>query len=87
MKKGKPEVQPELPKGIVSEKGEPEVHPELPEGIVSEKGEPEVLEKTEFLYRKGDSTINEIEKLSITQHIIEEKWFRNFTDRKRCLSS
>ena len=70
--KGKPEVQPELPKGIVSEKGEPEVHPELPEGIVSEKGEPEVLEKTEFLYRKGDSTINEIEKLSITQHIIEE---------------
>ena len=70
--KGKPEVQPELPKGIVSEKGEPEVHPELPKGIVSEKGEPEVLEKTEFLYRKGDSTINEIEKLSITQHIIEE---------------
>ena len=55
-----------------SEKGEPEVQPELPEGIVSEKGEPEVLEKTEFLYRKGDSTINEIEKLSITQHIIEE---------------
>ena len=70
--KGEPEVHPELPKGIVSEKGEPEVHPELPEGIVSEKGEPEVLEKTEFLYRKGDSTINEIEKLSITQHIIEE---------------
>ena len=40
--KGEPEVQPELPEGIVSEKGEPEVQPELPEGIVSEKGEPEV---------------------------------------------
>ena len=70
--KGKPEVQPELPKGIVSEKGEPEVCPELPEGIVSEKGEPEVLEKIEFLYEKGDFTINEIEKLSTTRHIIEE---------------
>ena len=40
--KGEPEVQPELPEGVVSEKGEPEVRPELPEGIVSEKGEPEV---------------------------------------------
>ena len=40
--KGEPEVQPELPEGIVSEKGEPEVQPELPEGVVSEKGEPEV---------------------------------------------
>ena len=40
--KGEPEVQPELPEGIVSEKGEPEVRPELPEGVVSEKGEPEV---------------------------------------------
>ena len=40
--KGEPEVQPELPEGVVSEKGEPEVQPELPEGIVSEKGEPEV---------------------------------------------
>ena len=70
--KGEPEVQPELPEGVVSEKGEPEVQPELPKGIVSEKGEPEVLEKTEFLYRKGNSTINEIVKLSITRHIIEE---------------
>ena len=40
--KGEPEVQPELPEGVVSEKGEPEVQPELPEGVVSEKGEPEV---------------------------------------------
>ena len=40
--KGKPEVQPELPEGVVSEKGEPEVQPELPERVVSEKGEPEV---------------------------------------------
>ena len=40
--KGEPEVQPELPEGVVSEKGEPEVRPELPEGVVSEKGEPEV---------------------------------------------
>ena len=40
--KGEPEVQPELPEGVVSEKGEPEVQPELPEGIVSEKGEPEI---------------------------------------------
>ena len=70
--KGEPEVQSELPEGVVSEKGEPEVQPELPKGIVSEKGEPEVLEKTEFLYRKGNSTINEIVKLSITRHIIEE---------------
>ena len=40
--KGEPEVQPELPEGVVSEKGEPEVQPALPEGVVSEKGEPEV---------------------------------------------
>ena len=40
--KGEPEVQPELPEGVVSEKGEPEVRLELPEGVVSEKGEPEV---------------------------------------------
>ena len=40
--KGEPEVQPELPEGIVSEKGEPEVQPALPEGVVGEKGEPEV---------------------------------------------
>ena len=40
--KGEPEVQPELPEGIVSEKGEPEVQPALPEGGVGEKGEPEV---------------------------------------------
>ena len=43
--KGEPEVQPELPEGVVSEKGEPEVRPELPEGVVSEKGEPEVQPK------------------------------------------
>jgi len=71
-KKGEPEVQPELPEGVVSEKGEPEVQPELPEGVVSEKGEPEVLEKPEFVYEKGDSTTNEIDKLSITRYIIEE---------------
>ena len=70
--KGEPEVQPELPEGVVSEKGEPEVQPELPEGVVSEKGEPEVLGKPEFVYEKGDSTTNEIDKLSITRYIIEE---------------
>ena len=43
--KGEPEVQPELPEGVVSERGEPEVQPELPEGIVSEKGEPEIQPK------------------------------------------
>ena len=40
--KGEPEVQPELPEGVISEKGEPEIQPGLPEGVVSEKGEPEV---------------------------------------------
>ena len=69
--KGEPEVKPELPEGIVSEKGDPEVQPELPEGVVSEKGEPEVLEKPEFLYGKGDSTINEINKISEIQKAIE----------------
>ena len=43
--KGEPEVQPELPEGVVSERGEPEVQTELPEGIVSEKGEPEIQPK------------------------------------------
>ena len=43
--KGEPEVQPELPEGVVSERGEPEVQPELPEGIVSERGEPEIQPK------------------------------------------
>ena len=69
--KGEPEVQPELPEGIVSEKGEPEVQPELPEGVVSEKGEPEVLEKPEFLYGKGDFTINEINKTTEIPKVIE----------------
>ena len=69
--KGEPEVQPELPEGVVSEKGEPEVQPELPEGIVSEKGEPEVLEKPEFLYGKGDSTINGINKTTEIPKVIE----------------
>ena len=69
--KGEPEIQSELPEGIVSEKGEPEVQTELPEGVVSEKGEPEVLEKPEFLYGKGDSTINEINKISEIQKVIE----------------
>ena len=62
----------------MSEKGEPEVQPELPEGVVSEKGEPEVLNKPEFLYRKGDSTIKDIGKLSITRHIIEENGLEIF---------
>ena len=69
--KGEPEVQPELPEGIVSEKEEPEVQPELPEGVVSEKGEPEVLEKPEFLYGKGDFTINEINKTTEIPKVIE----------------
>ncbi len=54
-----------------SEKGEPEVQPELPEGVISEKGEPEVLEKPEFLYGKGDSTINEINKTTEIPKVIE----------------
>ena len=53
--KGEPEVQPELPEGIVSEKGEPEVQPALPEGVVSEKGEP---------------VIHPVTPLLITRHII-----------------
>ena len=53
--KGEPEVQPELPEGIVSEKGEPEVQPALPEGVVSEKGEP---------------AIHPVIPLLITRHII-----------------
>lgn len=53
--KGEPEVQPELPEGIVSEKGEPEVQPALPEGVVSEKGEP---------------AIHPVAPLLITRHII-----------------
>ena len=53
--KGEPEVQPELPEGVVSEKGEPEVQPTLPEGIVSEKGEP---------------AIHSVAPLLITRHII-----------------
>ena len=53
--KGEPEVQPELPEGIVSEKGEPEVQPALPEGVVSEKGEP---------------AIHPVTPLLITRHII-----------------
>ena len=71
--KGEPEIQPELPEGVVSEKGEPEVQPELPEGIVSEKGEPEVLEKQEFLYGKGNSMINEINKITEISKVIENK--------------
>ena len=55
--KGEPEVQPELPEGIVSEKGEPEVRPELPEGVVSEKGGP---------------AIRPVAPLLITRHIIIE---------------
>ena len=53
--KGEPEVQPELPEGIVSEKGEPEVQPALPEGVVSEKGE---------------LAIHPVAPLLITRHII-----------------
>ena len=55
--KGEPEVQPELPEGVVSEKGEPEVRPTLPEGVVSEKGEP---------------AIHPVAPLLITRHIIIE---------------
>ena len=55
--KGEPEVQPELPEGVVSEKGEPEVQPELPEGVVSEKGESEVLVKPEFHFKKGEPEV------------------------------
>ena len=69
--KGEPEVQPELPEGVISEKGEPEVQPELSEGVISEKGEPEVLEKPKFLYGKGDFTINEINKTTEIPKVIE----------------
>ena len=53
--KGEPEVQPELPEGVVSEKGEPEVQPALPEGIISEKGDP---------------AVHSVAPLLITRHII-----------------
>jgi len=70
--KGEPEVQPELPEGIVSEKGEPEVQPELPEGVVSEKGEPEVqLALPEgIISEKGDPAVHSVAPLLITRHII-----------------
>ena len=70
--KGEPEVQPELPEGIVSEKGEPEVQPELPEGVVSEKGEPEVQPALPegIISEKGDPAVHSVAPLLITRHII-----------------
>ena len=70
--KGKPEVQPELPEGVVSEKGEPEVQPELPEGVVSEKGEPEVQPELPegVVSEKGEPAIHPVAPLLITRHII-----------------
>ena len=72
--KGEPEVQPELPEGIVSEKGEPEVRPELPEGVVSEKGEPEVRPELPegVVSEKGGPAIRPVAPLLITRHIIIE---------------
>ena len=70
--KGEPEVQPELPEGVVSEKGEPEVQPELPEGVVSEKGEPEVQPELPegVVSEKGEPAIHPVAPLLITRHII-----------------
>ena len=70
--KGEPEVQPELPEGVVSEKGEPEVRPELPEGVVSEKGEPEVQPELPegVVSEKGEPAIHPVAPLLITRHII-----------------
>ena len=70
--KGEPEVQPELPEGIVSEKGEPEVQPALPEGVVSEKGEPEVQPALPegIVSEKGEPAIHSVAPLLITRHII-----------------
>ena len=70
--KGEPEVQPELPEGIVSDKGEPEVRPELPEGVVSEKGEPEVRPELPegVVSEKGEPAIHPVAPLLITRHII-----------------
>ena len=70
--KGEPEVQPELPEGIVSEKGEPEVQPELPEGVVSEKGELEVQPALPegIISEKGNPAVHPIAALLITRHII-----------------
>ena len=70
--KGEPEVQPELPEGIVSEKGEPEVQPELPEGVVSEKGEPEVQPALPegIISEKGNPAVHSVAPLLITRHII-----------------
>ena len=72
--KGEPEVQPELPEGVVSEKGEPEVQPELPEGVVSEKGEPEVRPELPegVVSEKGGPAIRPVAPLLITRHIIIE---------------
>lgn len=72
--KGEPEVQPELPEGVVSEKGEPEVRPELPEGVVSEKGEPEVRPELPegVVSEKGEPAIRPVAPLLITRHIIIE---------------
>ena len=70
--KGEPEVQPELPEGIVSEKGEPEVQPELPEGVVGEKGEPEVQPALPegIISEKGNPAVHSVAPLLITRHII-----------------
>ena len=70
--KGEPEVQPELPEGVVSKKGEPEVRPELLEGMVSKKGEPEVqpVLPEGVVSEKGEPAIHPVAPLLITRHII-----------------
>ena len=69
--KGEPEVQPELPEGVVSEKGEPEVRPELPEGVVSEKGEPEVQPELPegVVSEKGEPEV----QLELPEGVVSEK--------------
>ena len=69
--KGEPEVQPELPEGIVSEKGEPEVRPELPEGVVSEKGEPEVRPELQegIVSEKGEPEV----RPELPEGVVSEK--------------
>ena len=66
--KGEPEVQPELPEGIVSEKGEPEVQPKLPEGnVTSPTSSAEVSERTE---QSSEETI--VSQQQTTQNNTEE---------------
>ena len=68
--KGEPEVQPELPEGIVSEKGEPEVQPKLPEGNVTSPTSTSLEEVSERTEQSSEETI--VPQQETTQNNTEE---------------